>query len=167
MTEFTISKSSRLGRYYDWICELSPEGMRHYVTRRWENLNLCTFVQRIFWLTVGKFLLWSGLAALICFGLYTMAFVPYWWIKYGFPAEHPPFQFVIGVIFWVGVMFVSAGVAYQMISTSAWWQAREGRKWQMREAKKAEKAVPRQPSLVWVWLKAKKERVCPLIKVVD
>ena len=169
MTELTISRSSWLGKYYELICGFPPMlGWRQNEDHRWNNLNLCTFVQRLVWLTVGKLLLWSALAALVVGALYCMGFVPYWCIRYGFPVEHPPARFLLGIGAWIVAVIIGAVALKEWISASFWWHMRQERKWQKRRDESREKsAEKRQPSIAWAWLKAKKQKVCPLIKVVD
>lgn len=112
------------------------------------------------------------MAATACLALYCMGFMPYWWIRYGFPVKNIPAIFELGMVFWVIAVIIALIVTLKVISDSRWWRARKERKRQRKTYESSNdlyelSSEPQRLNLLWAWLRAKKQKVCPLIRVVD
>lgn len=146
MEAVKISRSSKLGRYYDYVCDV----VRYDEIERWEDLNLCVFVRRLFGGTLivalyGFFfiLLFCGMVYSIC-GLVNIRLVP-------FNYDRSALQILLecsGIVGWFWfVFFVLKFVAKRIKARQEKHQGNH--------------------SLLFVWIKARKEKVCPIIEVED
>ncbi len=169
--ERSLSRSSRLGRYYDW---LAFSDNRFFKQEWWNNgnsLDVCTVGSRVFWRTV--FLAICAVTALM---LLTGFFVlPYGVYKYGWVVlsdiSKVPISLLMKSIFFVG------GLAWLLVGTfilivsmrflgeklNDWVAERDSRKQVVSEV---EPTIKQEPVLT-AWLKSVKDRVCYRVKVVD
>lgn len=140
----TISKSSKIGRYYNWLMDnFSSKGDYS----RWNNLSLCAFCQNIFWRTL--FII--GLAGVLLIGAGVVLFI----LLAPFINEFVTIESVyvaMSLVIWAAFTIIFSAVA-----VSEYLERRESRR----------EYVELRPSLVIEWLKAKKQKVCPRINVIE
>lgn len=155
MDKVEISKSSAIWRYYRY---LNCTQARIENGKEWhdKNLNFCTFVRRIILWTIFfaiRFVLISVLAALLVGGIVGGAvFVVYWPIAHGWvlPAEKDGLSqilLLLGSIVWLLVAFSSFVYLYVVVV--------------------GDRTKPEKPNLLGAWIRAKKQKVCPLIELKD
>ncbi len=137
----TVSKSSKLGRYYEW----QMDHVSGKLGDPWKNLSLCRFVQGLFWRSL--FLL-VAVAILLIIGsaILSMYLAPLLSLM-GF--HYFDDTVTISLVMWL-LTLAMAAIIYI------------GKKFENRPEKK-----PKEPSIVVEWVKAKKNKVCPRINVVD
>lgn len=136
----TIKKSSRIGRYYQWImCTVGSK----YEFEIWKNLSLCYFVQSIFWRTL----------AMIAWGIFMlfMAVSMAFFMTYSIWVLIGVVPYDLGIHISSVVLILLVGFAY-----AAQLRHKYYKPWLKPE---------KPPSLVRLWLKAKKDKVCPIINV--
>lgn len=132
----TIKKSSRLGRYYEWLSEIDKEGLDH-----WYNLSLCKFVQTVFW---GSILMLFGVF-IFFLSIALLAYVPAYLL--GFATYSEAF-FQGGLALWGILLFAAFAIGILALA----------------EYRQNKHQQPK-PSLLKEWIKAKKAKICPLIDV--
>jgi hypothetical protein len=115
-------------------------------------------------MTFLTLLIYSLVFVVVGWTLFCAGLAVYWPIAHGFTAPNVDF---LGPAFWFGVfvwlIVMSAGIVFVVGGVMDRRYMRE------YERLKANGfiAPPPKPNLAREWLKAKKEKVCPLIKVVD
>lgn len=136
MEAVKISRSSKLGRYYNFIC-----GVAGYdEIERWEDLNLCVFVRRLFWGTLLALCYYISICLYICGMAYSVGLINtrLYALQMGLS--------LLATYGWIGFAFLVLRVVAKRI------KARQ------------EKSRGNH-SLLYAWLRAKKEKVCPVIVV--
>ena len=162
MTELTISKSSRLGRYYNWLY-YRWNGKRDVT--HWHINNLCQFVRRLVIMTILVVSAYAVLCGIVGWLLFCAGYVIYWPFAHGWIM--PPNKSFMGLVVRLGLgVWGFVALVGIVVGIVALKERSEDRAWK-RQAVNCYVKPPRQPNLVWAWLKAKKQKVCPLIKVVD
>ena len=155
MGELTISKSSRLGRYYDWIYR-GLDGK--FINEHWSTLNnLCQFVRRLVAMTLLKLIAYGTILATVGAASFCASYAVYFLTVGGriMPSGNSFWAviLILGLSLWLTAIVLGAGFAIRALK-NRWRRGRD----ETREP-------PR--SLLREWLSAKKQKVCPLIKVVD
>lgn len=152
MGKVVISRTSAIWRYYEFL-----ESTRE---RPWNdnNLNLCAFVRRIVFGSISLAIklivvLVLVLAAVAVVG--SMFFVVYWLVAHGWNwpgKDDVSCNFLgVGVVFWVLVIVVAGAFLGFYLSDT-------GKRW-------ASSNKDGKQNLLLAWLRAKKEKVCPLIEL--
>ena len=103
-----------------------------------ETTNLCSYFHRVFWLSLAYLMLGFMLAVIACAVSYQVFYVGFW--------QHTKIAFI-----WLGVFVLVIG----LIIGAVWWA--EERKYRDKK----------EPGLFGKWIKAKKEKVCPLVEFED
>lgn len=144
MAALKVSKSSRLGRYYNFISYL----LAHDEIHRWEGLNLCLLAADLFWGTVLLLNYAVVAATCICGMVYSVCRL----INAGlFSLNNPVFDILLiisGIFGWLFFVYFSLVFAVKRIEDRQ--ERRNGN-----------------PSLFYAWIKAKKEKTCRIVDVVD
>lgn len=148
-----ISKSSRVGRYYEWLM-VRYSGRFDSWFDPWRGLTLCSFVQNIFWRSL---ILFAAIIVVLAGLLITLSimFYPELNLIMGWSPDRD-IQY-LSISFWILFLF--------MVSALRFDKYVDERRKRLRSVVIIHK--PKQPSLVWEYLKAKKKRICPLINVVE
>ena len=156
MDKVVISKSSAVWRYYEYLGGAQAH-LAGYGSWNGQNLNLCTFVRRIFFWTIYFAFRFVALAAIVLFFVGSAVFTVYWPIAHGWiwPAKGDASAVLLlfGCIFW-GLVAISISIFLCTVFLADARYEYLGKK-------------ERKPSLLSVWLRAKKEKVCPLIEFKD
>ncbi len=144
MEAIKISRSSKLGRYYDFVDVVGDDEIE-----RWESLNLCVFVRRLFLGTAVLIFYGFGLLLAIFGMVYSVCCLMN---IYLFSLNNVPLHNIflyVGIGSWFIFVFFGLPVAIKRI-------------WTVRKKRNEGAFNP-----FFAWLKAKKEKVCPILEVVD
>lgn len=150
MKKIEISRASAIWRYYEFLD--SWRGSRS--ARDDKNLNLCTFVRRIAFWSIYLAVKLVFVLALVLFFIGSMLIAVYWPIAHGWisPQGHTLAGFVmVGTMLW-GVVAVAAGIVFGSYFSEA-------------VKRRASDNKDEKQNLLLAWLRAKKEKFCPLIEV--
>ncbi len=152
MDKIEISRSSAAWRYYQYLNyeQASLEGRKYWDEK---NLNLCAFVRRMFFWTIFFGFCFTFLFALILLAISSAVFTVYWPFAHGWvwPAKGEELFAALlttGCVVWsvLGFVCLLAGIFY------------------VREVV-GSRAAPENQGLFHAWLRAKKEKVCPLVEL--
>lgn len=167
--ERSLSRSSSLGKYYNFLCF----GGGYYDHKRWWNygrdLDVCTVGSRVFWRTL-LLLVGVVVALMLLVGFFT---VPYCIYEYGWVVLEKitvvsglwmQTMLIIGMLTWilVGLLLASVSLAFAVEALAEW---NDGRLYRKRAAAQTESAI-QQESLFTAWRRSVKDRVCYRVKVV-
>lgn len=152
MKKIEISRTSAIWRYYEYLDFM--RGSR--CARDDKNLNLCIFVRRIAFWSIELAVKLVVILTMVLLAVGSMFITVYWPIAHGFvsPQGNDLAGFVmLGTICW-GIIALVASIVFGDYLYGA------GKKW-------ASNDKGAKQSLLLAWLRAKKQKVCPLIEVKD
>lgn len=161
MDKVEISKSSATWRYYEYLDDF--QGRTNHKCWSTADLNLCTFVRRIVvWslIVLLRFAFWAAAILFsVLFFVGSTVYTIYWPFAHGWiwPTHDTTRTILaVGCTLWgiVGFCAIVALAAFLL-------DVRE--RYLVQHPDQAE----RKPSLLGAWLRAKKEKVCPLIELKD
>lgn len=148
MDKVVISRTSAIWRYYEFLNSTrDTRGAWNH-----ENLNLCVFFRRIVFWSIYLIVKLVFVLALVLIPVGCMLIAVYWPIAHGWisPQGHNLAGFVmVGASLW-GLVVLVAGIVFG----SYLYDAGKRRASNNKDGKQ---------NLLLAWLRAKKQKVCPLI----